>query len=791
MTEAGVGANGRSQGSEPEPGGTAADGAVQPAEPTGTGEPQATADEPAAQVTPEPEPAVESTPEAEPAVESAPEAEPAVVPAPGVEVSAVGSTSIDLDATAVLPVQDTASTPVPPAVAAQPAAADVTPTAMAPAVAPAAVDLTATPATAVDLTAVTPTALTPAAVEPAAANPAAVEPAAANTAAVEPAADGGSAHWPATVAGDQAAAVRVAPGPVPVADREPSPLDDFEPETRTRRWPRVLAIVGGVLVLLAGGYVGASYALGDRVPHGTTVAGVAIGGMTSSRAEEALTTGLAGKVTAPLTVVAKDQQASFDPVGAGMKLDAVATVSRLVGVDLRDPARLWRQVVGGGAVAPVTVVDDTTFGTALSALSDTLHQDAVDGTIVFVDGTPHLTDAEDGWALDQTGSTQTLTSGWLTTSGPLTLPTSVVAPQISQQAAETAMTSQATPLAAGAIKVEVGGSSALLSVATLTGAATFTATDGALTLVLDGAKLRDAIVAQLPTLLTPSADAHFDLSSGSPVVVAGTPGTTIDPAALSAAVVAASTTPERKATVSLVATDPAQSTAALEALGVKEVVGEFATPLTSEPKRTKNIANGAAIITGTLIRPGETFSLADALGPVDAAHGYVQAGAIVDGQHTDAWGGGLSQVSTTTYNAAFFAGFELVEHKPHSEYFTRYPEGREATIFAPQLDMKWKNNTPYGALVQGWVADNSLHVRIWGTKYWTVDTTTSPRRNVVPPTTVYNTSPGCEASGAGNPGFAVTVTRTTSLNGVVANNETWNWTYKPQNKTVCGPAPAG
>lgn len=772
VTEAGVGANGRSQGTEPEPGTTADDSAVQPAEPTGTGEPQATAVEPAAQATPEAEPAVEPAAEVEPAVEHAPEAEPAAGTAPGVELPAVGSKSIDLDATAVLPVQETASTPAPPTVAAQPGGADVTPTATSPAVPPAAVDLTATAPTAVDLAAVAPTAVTAAAVDPAPA-------------------DGGPAHWPATVVGDQAATARVAPGPVPVADREPSPLDEFEPETRTRRWPRVLAIVGGVLVLLAGGYVGASYALGDRVPHGTTVAGVAIGGMTSSRAEQTLTAGLAGKVTAPLTVVAKDQQASFDPVAGGLKLDAVATVRRLVGVDLRDPARLWRQVVGGRAVAPVTAVDDTALGTALSALSQTLHQDAVDGTVVFVDGTPHLTDAQDGWALDQAGSTEALTSGWLTTSGPLTLPTTVVAPAISQQAAEQAMSSQATPLAAGAIKVEVGSSSALLSVADLTGAATFTATDGALTLVLDGAKLRDAIVAQLPTLLTPSADAHFDLSSGSPVVVPGTPGTTIDPAALSAAVVAASTTPERKATVSLVATDPAQSTAALEALGVKEVVGEFATPLTSEPKRTRNITNGAAIITGTLIRPGETFSLADALGPVDAAHGYVQAGAIVDGQHTDAWGGGLSQVSTTTYNAAFFAGFEIVEHKPHSEYFTRYPEGREATIFAPQLDMKWKNNTPYGALVQGWVADNSLHVRIWGTTYWTVATTTSPRRNVVPPTTVYNTSPGCEASGAGNPGFAVTVTRTTSLNGVVANNETWNWTYKPQNKTVCGPAPAG
>ena len=166
-----------------------------------------------------------------------------------------------------------------------------------------------------------------------------------------------------------------------------------------------------------------------------------------------------------------------------------------------------------------------------------------------------------------------------------------------------------------------------------------------------------------------------------------------------------------------------------------------------------NITNGASKISGTLIRPGETFSLTEALGPIDAAHGYVEAGAIVSGEHTDAWGGGLSQVSTTTYNAAFLAGFEDVEHRPHSEWFARYPEGREATIFTGTLDMRWKNNTPYGALVQAWVSDGRVYVRVWGTKHWTVESITSPRSGVVAPTTVYSQSPTCEAQSAGQPGL--------------------------------------
>ena len=226
-----------------------------------------------------------------------------------------------------------------------------------------------------------------------------------------------------------------------------------------------------------------------------------------------------------------------------------------------------------------------------------------------------------------------------------------------------------------------------------------------------------------------------------------------------------------------------------EALGITQAISEFSTPLTSEPRRTGNIINGASKINGTLIRPGEEFNLGDALGPLDAAHGYVQAGAIVNGEHTDAWGGGLSQMSTTTYNAAYFAGMELVEHHPHSEWFSRYPEGRESTIFTPEINLRWKNNTPYGALVQSWVEGGRVYVRIWSTPYWTVESTTSGRSGVTSPTTVYSQSPTCEAQSTGNSGFTVTVTRRVLLNGVENSTESWTVRYKPQNAIVCGAPP--
>lgn len=601
-----------------------------------------------------------------------------------------------------------------------------------------------------------------------------------------------------TAAGPSAAAVAApAPPPAPApgsaevaAPEDPSPLDVFEPDDGRRRWPRVLAVVGGAVLILGGVYAGASYALGDTVPRGATVAGVEIGGMASTEAVTALTDGLADRTGEAVPVVAEDAQAELDPVAAGLTFDPEATVDSLTGVDLAQPVRLWEHLVGVGDVTPVTQVDDDALDAALDGLSETVRLAPVDGTVVFADGAAHMTDAADGWELDLDAAATTVRDEWLSGERPLALPTVVTEPDVTQAETERVLDEIAERLAAAPVTVQVGDRQATLDVATITANTAFVPEEGELVAQLDGEALGAKVLEQLPDLLTPASDAHFEFQDGAPVIVPGAAGTSIDPAQLADSVLAAATADDRAARIELVETDPAQTTEALEALGVKEVVSEFSTPLTSEPRRTQNIANGAAKISGTLIKPGETFSLTEALGPVDGAHGYVQAGAIINGEHRDAWGGGLSQISTTTFNAAYFAGFEDVEHQPHSEWFQRYPEGREATIFTGVIDMRWKNNTPYGALVQAWVADGRVHVQIWGTKHFTVETEKSGRSGVVQPSTVYSQSATCEPQSAGNPGFTVTNTRRVYLEGELVDTTSTTWRYKPQNRVVCGSAPA-
>jgi vancomycin resistance protein YoaR len=629
----------------------------------------------------------------------------------------------------------------------------------------------------------------PSPAQPSPAQPTPQTPAGVASAAARPAAPTTRAPG-APVPPALAASSKVTAGPVPQGRRE-SPLDTFEEEPHVRRWPRRVLIGAVALVVLGGAYVGASYATADRVPRGTTVAGVDIGGMTEAEAVERLEQELASTLDSPIDVVAQEVQATIDPAEAGLSFDAQTTVEGLTGVDLADPSRLWRQVAGVAEREPVTTVDDAALDRAIESLETSLSQAPVDGSIVFVDGSVQATDAAEGWAVDAEGAAEAIADSWLVAAQPIELPTTTVEPAITQAETDAALNDVAEPLVDAPISVTVEGELAVLQPADVAAAASMQPEDGALVLHLDGEALAEDVVSQLPDgTLKKAADAHFGFKNDKPVLVPGRVGTTVDPEALATALETASTAQDRTAAVEVTKTDPENTSEAMKKLGVKEVVSEFSTPLTSEPRRTINIAQGLENITGVLVRPGETFSLTDALGPLDAAHGFVEAGAIVNGEHTDAWGGGLSQVSTTTFNASYFAGMEDVEHTPHSEWFSRYPEGREATIFTGVIDMKWKNTTPYGALLQGWVADGRAYVRIWSTKYWTVKSTTSGRSGVVQPTTVYSDSSTCAPQSAGNPGFSVTVTREVFLKGELEETTSRTWRYRPQNAVVCGDPPS-
>jgi vancomycin resistance protein YoaR len=237
---------------------------------------------------------------------------------------------------------------------------------------------------------------------------------------------------------------------------------------------------------------------------------------------------------------------------------------------------------------------------------------------------------------------------------------------------------------------------------------------------------------------------------------------------------------------------PKVTTAAAAGWGITAPISTFTTQFPVNPPRTTNIKIAVATLNGTVIRPGGQFSLNGTLGKRTPAKGYQQAPVIYGGRLVSDYGGGVSQVSTTTFNAAFFAGVRIDQHLAHSFYIARYPEGREATVSWPDVDQKWTNDTGAGILIQATTNGSDLAVTLWGTKKWNIEAVKGPRRNVVKPKVVIDAKAACVPQ-LPTPGFDVTVTQVFKKNGAQVRTVGFNTHYIPEDTVKCTyvkPAPA-
>ena len=386
--------------------------------------------------------------------------------------------------------------------------------------------------------------------------------------------------------------------------------------------------------------------------------------------------------------------------------------------------------------------------------------------------------------------------GW-PASSIIDLPVTLTPADVTTEEAQRVLDSFAKPAVSAPVTVKAGDKTAQVPAETLASALTFAPSGGDLVPALDAAKLASSAAETLASLgTTAPTDATIKIGAdGKPTVVPSADGNGVAPDALAAALLPVlSKTSDRVATVTLAAVHPTFDTAAAEKLGVKEITGEFKTVFPGAyAYRYVNIPKAAGMLTNMLIKPGETFSMNDALGGErTAAKGWAAGFGIMDGKETIQLGGALSQVTTTTYNAVFFAGLEDVVHKPHSLYFSRYPKGREATLSYPGVDMKFRNDSPYGALLQVIVTGHvgvqgTLTVRVWSTKQYDVkqaNTVISNEKIVSGTTPAQDDSPDCVAQDASD-GFDIAFDKQFWQNGTLVKTVPYFWHYNTNLPTVC------
>ncbi|MGN0171134.1 MAG: VanW family protein [Lachnospiraceae bacterium] len=153
-----------------------------------------------------------------------------------------------------------------------------------------------------------------------------------------------------------------------------------------------------------------------------------------------------------------------------------------------------------------------------------------------------------------------------------------------------------------------------------------------------------------------------------------------------------------------------------EELGkVQDVLGSFETDYsTSAAGRCTNVENAASLINGTVLYPGDTFSVHDAISPITLENGYAMAGAYENGTVVESVGGGVCQVSSTLYNAVIRAELEIVERSPHSMVVSYVKPSQDAAIAGDYKDLKFKNNQDTPVYIEGYTAGKKVHFNVYG-----------------------------------------------------------------------------
>lgn len=552
----------------------------------------------------------------------------------------------------------------------------------------------------------------------------------------------------------------------------------------SRRIGIAAAAIAAVVLL----YLVAVFAMGDGVRAGTSVAGVEIGGLSQAEAVTALEDGLGKRANRPLEVVAGEQDFSIDPKDAGLRFDAAATVADVSG-------RIWNPVALLGAlfstrdVDPVVTVDDAALTSQIESIAVAVDTAPVEPSITMKGQTPKLKKGKPGRVLDADATKSAITAAYLQPRKPIEASFVTAEPTVTLEAAQSAVELARSAVAEPVI-VSAQDIIATLRPPAIAKALTFTAQDGTLVPQLDGAVLHESIADDLTSVETPGRDARFKIVNNTPVVVPSRVGNGISDDELAAAVlpVLGNRTPDRAVSVSLGVREPELTTEAAEQLCITEKLSSFTQKFPYAAYRSQNIGQAAEYVNGTILKPGETFSMNDTMKERTAENGYTEGFIIAPGGvFAEEMGGGVSAAATTVWTGAFFAGLERVFTQAHSIYISRYQPGLEATVSWGNFDMQFRNDTSCGVLLTTNMTPTSMTVSFWGTKeYDDIDAEFGPRRGVTEYATVYDTSDTCLGQQGVN-GFTIDVDRVFIKNGDEVKRERITTRYKPTPKIVCGP----
>jgi vancomycin resistance protein YoaR len=288
-------------------------------------------------------------------------------------------------------------------------------------------------------------------------------------------------------------------------------------------------------------------------------------------------------------------------------------------------------------------------------------------------------------------------------------------------------------------------------------------------------------------------DAGFVIMPGDRVVVRPSkPGRELNVTAASRAILAAALSPtDRIARLVVERAKPERTTREARAMGITGRVAGYTTYYGGEPNRIHNVQLVARLIDGAMIAPGTTFSFNGTTGERSSDRGFREAPVIINGELQTGIGGGVCQVSTTVFNAAYEAGLPIESRTNHALYIAHYPQGRDATVNFPDLDLKFRNDTGRWLLLRTFVGSSALTVKLYGTPQHRrvesetapLEVTGTPGSKRVPDPNMWSGLQVVEDSGEPSRKTSV-VRRVYAKDGSLLSEDTWTSWYRSEPKIV-------
>lgn len=510
----------------------------------------------------------------------------------------------------------------------------------------------------------------------------------------------------------------------------------------TRRKPRfgwLLWLLTGVLAIVLIG--GTAFALAwqgqyaGKIYQGVSIMGIDVGGKTPDAAKKLLSERVESFVSQPVTLTWRGKEWRPRSEQLGIKIDIDSTVDGAFKVGrsgdiVGNTGQQWVAAEEGYGVPLTVQFDETAAQTYLQGLaSSEIDQKLFEGDIRLNGDQIDARPGEEGRSIRVYDAVQAIEAQVEKLQpGTVDLPVDVVQPSVS---------AQEISYIQGLLQVRISGP--------------ITATAPTKTEALD----RDAIIrfttiqrnpdrqasqhielgwndTQLKILADRWSDeakrsaqnARFAWNNGSVAVLSeSAEGFEPDSAALLARIKeAAGTGDKRQFDMPGKVLTPAVSSKDIGALGIKEEMGKgVSTFKGSSPERATNIKVAANLLNGAVVPPGGTFSFLEAMGGIDESHGFVEGYVIAAERTQKGVGGGVCQVSTTAFRAAFWSGVNITERNQHSYRVGWYeangePVGFDAAVFDPGVDLKFVNDSPGYILIGADVTPDTLTVTFYGTK---------------------------------------------------------------------------